>query len=312
MIGAAAIGVLVALPWLLMVTTRYGTAPLLSAGGTGFNPLQSLFELLMVKLTNEPLWALTAGLAVLGFIYALSRRRYFVAIWAVAIVVVDPRSGGTYVAIPVAILAAIGLLDFVIARLVGVGGDIASAPGWPSSVLRTRGIMPIVMGAFILAMLSAFLAPYLLSPMASLDTDARSAMAWARTSLPASARVTVVTGREWYEDATSEWFPYLTGRRSVATVQGYEWTGAASWQAQLDLYAVLQGHATDTAASVEAWAVDYGVDFDYVYVPKGQLGGATSKDDCCTALRQTLKESSDFEIVYDGSGATIARRLASG
>ncbi len=312
MIGAAAIGVLVALPWLLMVITRYGAAPLLSAGGTGLNLLQSLAYLLTVRLTNEPLWMLVAGLAVLGFVYSLSVRWYFLPAWVVMIVIVDPRGGGTYVAAPLAILAAIGLLDVVVARLARIGGDVASAPGWPTAVFRSRGVSIALLGVMVLAMLSAFLAPYLLSPMASLDADARSAMAWVRTSLPASARVTVVTGRNWYEDATSEWFPYLADRQSVATVQGYEWAGASAWQAQLDLYAALQGHATDTAASVEAWAIEFGVAYDYVYVPKGQLGGVTSVPDCCTALRQTLHDSSDFEIVYDGSGATIARRLASG
>jgi hypothetical protein len=312
MIAAAAIGVAVALPWLLVVMTRYGPGPILSAGGTGLNLLQSLAYLLTMRLTNEPLWMLVAGLAVLGFLYALSARWLFLPAWVVAVVVVDPRGGGNYVAAPLAILAAIGLLDVVIARLARVGGDIASTPGWPTSVLRSRGGSTTLVGVLVLAMLSAFLAPYLLSPMASLSTDARTAMAWARASLPASARVVVVTGRYWYEDATSEWFPYLAGRPSVATVQGYEWAGASAWQTQLELFEALQAHATDTAASVEAWGTENRVAYDYVYVPKGQVGGVTSVSDCCTALRQTLRESSSFEIVYDGPGATIARRRASG
>lgn len=311
MIAAAAIGVLVALPWLLLVVTRYGTAPLLSAGGTGFNPLQSLFSLLTLEVTAEPFWMLTAGLAALGFVYSLAARRYFVPAWALVIVVADPRGAVTILSLPLAILAATGLLDVVVARLVRVGGDVASAPGWPAAMLRSRGVSVTLGGALVLAMLSAFLAPYVLSPMATLSPDARVAMTWAQDSLPTSARAVVVTGRQWYEDATSEWFPFLSGRQSVATVQGYEWAGAAAWQAQLDLDGALQDRATDTAASLAAWAVEYGVAYDYVYVPKGQLGGVTSKDDCCTALRQTLRESSSFEVVYDGPGATIAHRTSS-
>lgn len=311
MLAAAALGVMVTLPWLLMVVTRYGTAPLLSAGGTSFNPLQSVFSLLTLKVTEEPFWTLTAGLAALGFVYSLAARRYFVPVWALVVVIADPRGAVTILSLPLVILAATGLLDVVVARLVRVGGEISSAPGWPSAVLRSRGVAVVLGGALVFAMLTAFLGPYVLSPMATLSPDARAAMTWVQDALPTSARAVVVTGRQWYEDATSEWFPYLSDRQSVATVQGYEWAGAAAWQAQLDMNAALQARATDTVTSVEAWAVEYRVAYDYVYIPKGQLGGVTSKEDCCTALRQTLRESSSFEIVYDGPGATIAQRTSS-
>jgi hypothetical protein len=120
--------------------------------------------------------------------------------------------------------------------------------------------------------------------------------------------VVVVTGRQWYEDATSEWFPYLAGRRSVATVQGFEWMGASAWQAQVDLSSALRDQATDTVASLEDWARRYGVVYDFVYVPKGRLGEVISAPDCCVALRQTLRQSDSFGIVYDGPGASIFER----
>jgi Dolichyl-phosphate-mannose-protein mannosyltransferase len=308
MIAAAVVGVIVTSPWLLVVIGQHGVAPLVSAGGVSTNLPQSAYYLLTARLTDEPFWMLTAGLAVLGFVYSLSARRYFVPALAVAVVVADPRAGGTYASVPFAILAAIGLLDVVVARLVGVGGDVTVAPGWPSSVLRSRGVTLTLGATFTLAMLSALLAPYVLSPMASLDADARTAMTWVRSSLPASARVVVVTGRPWYEDATSEWFPYLAGLRSVATVQGFEWMGASAWQGQLDASAGLQGRASDTVTSLEDWSLTYRVGFDYVYLPKGRLGGVTSGPDCCTALRQTLAASSDYSVAYDGPGASIFER----
>ncbi len=308
LIAAAAVGVIVTSPWLLVMIARHGIAPLVSAGGVSANLVESLFYLLTARLTDEPFWMLTAGLATLGLVYSLSARRYFVPAWVVLMVIADPRGAATYVSVPLAILAATGLLDVVVARLVRVGGDIASAPGWPTPLLRSRGASITLGGALVLAMLSAFLAPYVLSPMASLNTDARAAMTWGRTSLPTSARVVVVTGRQWYEDATSEWFPFLSGRRSVATVQGFEWMGASAWQAQLDMSAALQDRAKDTVASLEKWALEYRMGYDFVYVPKGRLGEVTSAPDCCTALRQTLRESGSFEIVYDGPGASIFER----
>ena len=309
MVAVAGIGVLVTLPWLVAVVAGHGIGPLESAGGTSLNLFQSLYYLVTANLTDEPLWALTGGLAVLGLIYSLAVRRFFVPLWVVAVVVANPRGAETYASVPIAILAAVGLLDVVVARVVPIGGDLASTPGWPASVLRTRAASAVLGGALVLAMLSAFLAPYLASPMASLDADARAAMTWVRDSLPAASRVVVVSGRPWYEDATAEWLPYLSGRVSVATVQGHEWLGSSSWQHQLDLAAALEARADDAVASLDEWAREYGVDYDYVYLPKGRLGGALSEGDCCSAMRVTIRQAPQYEIVYDGAGATIARRL---
>jgi hypothetical protein len=309
MIAAAAVGLLVTSPWLLVVMTRYGIGPLLSAGGTGVNLVQSIFYLLTATVTDEPLWKLAAGLGVLGVIYSLSLRRFFVPAWAAVLVLADPRGAATVVSAPLSLLAAVGLQDVVVARIGGVGGDLLSAPGWPTPLLRSRSVRAVLGGALLLGMLSATLAPYVLSPMATLGSDERSAMTWSRDSLPPAARVVIVTGRPWYEDATSEWFPYLAGRVSVATVQGHEWLGSTAWQRQLGLADALLGRAKDTVAALAEWARRFGVEYDYVYLPKGRLGGVTPPEDCCGPMRATLRESVDYEIVYDGVGATIARRI---
>ncbi len=309
MLAAASVGVLLTLPWLILVVARYGTGPLLSAGGVSANLVQSIFYLLTFRLTDEPFWTLAAGLAVLGFVYSLARRRCFVPAWAAVLVLADPRGAATYVSVPLSLLAAVGLLDVLVARIAGVEGDLWSAPGWPTLLLRGRAVRAVIGGALVLGMTSALLAPYVLDPMATLSADQREAMAWSRASLPATARVVVVTGRAWYMDAASEWFPYLAGRVSVATVQGYEWLGAAAWNGQLELNAALADRADDTVAALDAWAREFDVPYDVAYIPKGHLGSVLSDEDCCSAMRTTLRDSADYEIIYDGAGATIARRL---
>ena len=310
-IAAAALGVLVALPWLVSTIGSHGLTLLISAGGTGLNVVQGLYFLLTMTLTDEPLVTLTASLAALGFIYSLSRRWYFLSLWVILTVLIDPRAAATYVSVPLSILAAIGLLDVVIARVIHIAGDISTAPGWPRELLRARPVAIILGAALEIAFLSALISPFLLGSMASLGGDARSAMAWTSDSLPASARVVVVTGRIWTVDAPSEWFPYLAGRRSVATVQGNEWLGPAAWDQSLDRNFSLQARAGDTVASLDDWADEFGVEFDYVFLPKGQLGGPFSPGDCCAAMRTTLRESPNYQVVYDGPGATIGHRVSS-
>ena len=68
-----------------------------------------------------------------------------------------------------AILAAVGLLDLLLARLLGVPGELDAAPGWPSGILRRNATRLVLGGALTLGMISALVAPYSLSPMAALS-----------------------------------------------------------------------------------------------------------------------------------------------
>ena len=309
MTGTALAGLLVAAPWLVLMSARYGIEPFLSAGGVSANPVQSAFALITASVTDEPFWKLAAGLGVLGFVYLLFARRFFVPVWVVVLVFADPRAGATFVSVPLSLLVAVGLLDLVVARLGRVADGLEAPSEWSTAPWRRRSIRAVMGLTLVVGMVSSLLAPYILDPMSSLSADQRSAMAWSRESLPSATRAVVVTGRSWYEDATSEWFPYLTGQTSVATVQGYEWMGSSAWRRQLELADDLAGVSRETAASIEAWAGAWGIEFDVVYVPKGSLGAVLSPTDCCPALRTTLAESGDYEIVYDGPGATIARRV---
>lgn len=305
---SAVVAGLVASPWVLLVVYRHGIEPIVSAGGTGINVVESLFYLVTGRLTEEPFFPLIVALGLAGVVESLVARRLFVPVWAAVLVLADPRASATFITVPLSILAAVGLLDVVVARALRVDGDLRAASGWPSPLLRGRGVRAIIGTALGFSLLAALLAPQFLEPMATLDVDQRAAMSWGRESLPDDARVVVVTGRVWFQDATSEWFPYLADRVSVATVQGYEWMGSAAWQRQRDLADDLITRCRETAASLEAWAREWGIDYEFVYVPKDQVGAVLSPEDCCPALRTTLVESADYEVVYDGPGATVVRR----
>ena len=275
MIAAAAVAVLLAAPWLLLVVARYGPEPPFSAGGTSLNLVQSALLPRHRKArptsrsgSSPPAWRPRRGL--------LARRRDAPSSRPGRPSSSSPTRGPPqpYVSVPLSLLAAVGLLDVVVARLGRVEGDLVGAPDWPTPLLRRRSVRAVVALALAFAMMSASLAPYVLSPMATLSADARSAMAWSRDALPTSARVVVVTGRSWYEDATSEWFPYLADRVSVATVQGYEWmglrrAGSASWSCPPPCATsrTTPCRRSSHGQRSAAWSTTI------VYVPKGPLGG---------------------------------------
>ena len=85
-------------------------------------------------------------------------------------------------------------------------------------------------------------------------------------------------------DEISEWIPALSGRHSIGTVQGSEWLGPDGFNAQLSTHAAILDCA---GATLECYRLDRrrcGI-----FVPKGQLAGIFSPDDCCPALRETLR-----------------------
>ena len=100
----------------------------------------------------------------------------------------------------------------------------------------------------------------------------------------------------WGFDDIGEWLPAIAERHSIGTVQGSEWLGQRGLRAPAR-------NATSTSglrrrnrrcyAEIDPTAL--------IYVPKGQLNGLFSPDDCCPALRTTL-EDAGYSIVYDGPG----------
>ncbi|MGK2965671.1 MAG: hypothetical protein ACSLFM_08680 [Tepidiformaceae bacterium] len=75
-----------------------------------------------------------------------------------------------------------------------------------------------------------------------LPSEERDAMAWVAAETPEGARFAVITdATRWSSDRSAEWFPYLTGRVSVSTVQGLEWVRGDAFEDARDAFEELQG-----------------------------------------------------------------------
>ena len=96
-------------------------------------------------------------------------------------------------------------------------------------------------------------------------------------------------------------------RQSVATVQGSEWLGAEGYETQLHRHFAVLGCSRSTDKCFVDWAASEGLEDAWLFVPKGQVNGPLSPNDCCPALRELLLTGDRYEVVYDGPGATIGR-----
>jgi len=146
------------------------------------------------------------------------------------------------------------------------------------------------------------------SPLHALSEESRQAISWVARNTPEDSRFLVIkgAGSPW-TDSLSEWFPALTKRASLGTVQGYEWLGKSRYERQQDRYEELQACASQSVRCLEKWARQVSPTFSYVYVAKSPAG---DHGDCCSTLRRSLRASPRYVVLYDGPGATIFGRKA--
>jgi hypothetical protein len=99
-----------------------------------------------------------------------------------------------------------------------------------------------------------------------------------------------------------EWFPALSGRMNISTVQGREWLpGLQHFSARIEAFPALQACLYKDEACLEDWAEKQGEAFDYVYLSLG----ATPR---LSALAIALRQSSQVELVYDRPAVLIFKR----
>lgn len=309
--AAGALSLALTAPWWATVVAQHGLSPFLNASTTGgLNPLGPI-ELAGLQITAEPGFPLLGGLALLGAIVCIRTGRYFLPAWPAVILAFDTRAGATYAMIPIAMLAAIGfvecLLPLLSSRSPGALGPVVS----DGRNLRRATVAALCVGVYALAALATL--PFASrEPTRALASSTRSAMAWVKSETPAGTTFLVVSGQpDWQLDAAAEWFPVLAGRRSLATVQGTEWDGAARFTRATDEAKALQACAGRDGACLFAWMQAAHTWPQYVYVGNelyADLSGRASP--CCGGLLQSLAHDPGYREVFQNAGAAVFERVA--
>ena len=313
-LAVAVLTALLSSPWWLTVVSHHGIGPIVAAMHTGTFPLAGPIILLAFDPTIEPLFALVASLALLGGFSCVLHRRYLLPAWVVAAACFDVRAFATSSTVPIAMLAAIGVQDVLLPAVrhyalfrpslavrEGAPRPLARPPAWAATA---------VLGAIIAyATLSAFItAPKLLAAM---HPEERDAMAWVAANTPADSRFVIISEDKWPVDRTSEWFPTLTHRESIATVQGAEWLPSGVFAQKVQDHLNLQKCSIQLVACLDKWSADTGKTYDYVVIPKlGPRLGKDAQGPCCLSIRDSLAADPRFETVFDNDGARIFRLIA--
>jgi hypothetical protein len=309
------VGVLsITAPWWLTVVSRHGLDPFLSAAGSGAQDRYGLFLLKTFNFTNEPYLPILAALGLLGIFAALAEKKFFLPVWLLTIFFVNPRNPDTPAMLPLAMLIGVALDRLVLPgiRSLGEGERVQTTGTQPAAEQRDLGVvrhvsrmlprvLPILMLGYLLAynFKSAWELALGADALTVLPREERGAMQWVSANTPNDSKFLVLHSANWFgEDPASEWFPALTGRVSLATVQGYEWLPGLQFHGRQAPFKALQACAVEEASCLVGWMEQTGHSASHVYLGDG----------CCGPLERSLRASPDFRPVYDGARAVIFAR----
>ena len=250
----------VTVPWWITVIRYHGIGPLLSALQTGENSL-AIFHLIFFTFTQEPFMTVIAVLGVIGIIQRMIRRDYLLPLWVVFPFLFAGRSATNLVAVPLAMLAAVGLADVLLPALQ------ASAKGDAEQFTQVSAVERNVIIYLILFMVfSAYQFGFQLSG-AALPISDREAMKWVSQNTPNDARFLVLSGATSVAcDSVAEWFPMLADRQSLFTIQGAEWTKANGFKPFIREAVNMQMCSQENPDCVESLADTS--EYEYVYFSK--------------------------------------------
>jgi hypothetical protein len=174
---------------------------------------------------------------------------------------------------------------------------------WLEARLKGRSARLVVGFLIVYGMMSAFATEWRIQQDFTLQAADEKALSWLQTNTPDGARFAAVTGELPLRDATSEWLPALTHRQSVATVFGFEWIRSTDFSHRVELYRDLQACRQHGPASLQEWAQEYDLRYDYVYL-RSPAGVDTMP------LGVLLDTSADYEIVYSSPTVRIYHQSA--
>ncbi|MCX7608644.1 MAG: glycosyltransferase family 39 protein [Anaerolineales bacterium] len=298
---AALIGIgtlLVSAPWWITVLSRYGIETYLlaaRAGGARWLFWVPLFEL---SFTDESL-PLIAILTVLGAFAAWKNHQRLLPVWFIFVFLTDPRSAPHVIAIHATLLATISLTDFIIPAF-----ERFSKP-WQETLGTNFG--KVLLGYLLMMMVFNAQKNLLQIGNSVLSAADRQAIAWVAEQTPANSRFLIM---DWYRVSTlsplTEWFPALSQRQNLTTIQGREWlNGEEHFTIKTDLYIDLYNCLDQDAACLETWAAQNEETFDYVYLSHQTPGGGVR----VSRLSDSLRAAPAYRLVYETAEVLIFERL---
>lgn len=289
------------LPWIITVTSYHGLDPFLKAGGTGHGEWLEIKNFLTLNfgIENEMFLPITSVLALIALFLKRDKLTYYLSASIVMGYFLFPRSGPNFLTLLIAPLAAAGFYELSVlsGKEQHQGGDFTAA-------LET-GIKPRLILIFLIVYLSlgAFSFKFIAKRDQLIMTDdLLEVYSWLDGNAGQDDKIMFYpaagAGRFWWNDFASEWFPALTSKANLTTVQGYEWK-AGEYQNRVADYLELVTCTDIGPVCVESWESNHNLAIDYLVI-----GQAPARQDFVGHFTR----QGEYRIVFSGEDYLVLEK----
>jgi hypothetical protein len=304
--GVVLLMLLMMSPWLVPVIRNHGIAPFLSAGQTGHQGIFAVSDLLRFDFSGEIFFRAVGFIGVLGLFSSVKQRNFFIPAWLIINPLIQPRGMESFIILPLALSFSVGLVDVILPGLSQTPkAKLDSHLFLPAAF--EQSIQHPIQKAFVALLIwqmlvNAFLGCFDLVQGSTHPND-REAMQWIALNTPESSRFVVLTGSSHpLLDPTAEWFPALSQRKSLTTIQGQEWLLQGNWNVTVGDMIALQACWHYQIACLEDKTLD--LPYTHLYV-RQNTASKTDSFNLSLLFVESAKDSPDFELVYSNPEVSI-------
>ena len=316
--GILMAGVVFSAPWWGVIIFRHGFTPFMAAASTGLWSVKGLLLFLELYIFAEgSLLTLVGVLGLFGFFYCLIRREIFIPLWLLVLFIVIPRSAETLATIPLAILSGVcfSLLLPYFSKSLSLNSKGKIARAQPHDY---RGPLFLLIFLFTYFVMSNIMFQFSdESSLTSLSREDLKAMDWIRNHTVKTDRFLVLSEEQYYQWGISkraEWFPAITKRQSMMTMQGSEWLPDNAFGTRYFANRELHPCKLADVTCLERWEKQTGLSFSHIYIhnnansPQASHNPFAPIEHCCDPLILSLKQSPAYQLIYSEADTYIFAR----
>jgi hypothetical protein len=294
-------------PWLVTVLHTHGVEPFLKAAQTNGSQLLLWTKVFTFDFTQEPLPGFVAVLGLVGLFISISQKKYLLPLWVIIPFFVNPRSSARAAILPLAMLAALALLDVILPAIGSYEAKVTGKTGNKTGILLSVYIL--------LSMLGGMYTLGLNMAANRLSEADQQAFVWVQQNTTPDVKFVIITGEfQLLRDPLQEWFPALTGRTSQTTLQGREWVWGDKFIQSIVTFDGLQRCISQDAQCIEAETQKLEIPFEYLYIKKPTVMQCSDGEICRyngKTLVEELRKSPAYKLIYENDSAAIFGKIKS-
>jgi hypothetical protein len=299
------------LPYWGTIIFRHGITTFLSAFLTGDYSLNnSIIRLIIMRFTDETMINFVNVLAIIGLLYCLFSRKYRLIIWFLLLDFLYPRIANRSLIFPVVIFAAIVIDELICPALEKLYTSQRSTDVSLLEIKKNHPFIPSnfaylfiafsIIYPFFLCFLNTFIDNPVLSTISKAEQDA---MKWVEVNTPHESKFVIMTQTDvWSMDKIGEWFPTLSERKSLTTIQGSEWLPNSEYIKSKDNFKDYKKCLKTDESCFSSWAMNNHVEFTHVYLVKSE--NSQDSTTCLTPFSNFFKNST-YQKIYENEEVII-------